>query len=350
MVKFSEKQKKIFKMIFNVVLVLVGTFVVAFGASVFLIPFEIVSGGLSGFSILIAMFVPLDIDILVMIFTWGLFLVGLIFLGRKFSAKTFISSIFYPIFVSIILRTGMGEFIVNLLVNEGVEVSSSSGILEIINLKNLEAGRMIICGLIGGAFSGLGCGITFLGGGSTGGFDILAFVLNKYTGLKTSISAFFFDGSVVVIGLIINAINYSSIGFISGLIGIFAAVLCAMMIEFIYDRQSGAYFADLITDKPNEIKERVIKELDRSVTIYNVTGGYSEEEKICVRIIFSRDELIKVKDIIADIDNKAFVIIGECQTVNGEGFTPLHSSKANLFTHAKKLKDKIKKKDKDANQ
>lgn len=345
MIKINNRTKKILKQIYNVFLVLLGTFVVAFGASVFLLPFGIVSGGLSGFSLIIAEFIPLDIDIIVMIFTWGLYIIGLIFLGWKFSLKTLISSIFYPLFVSLVLRSGMGEYLVSLLINNGVEINSSSSVLELINLENLEAGRMIICGLIGGAFTGLGCGITFIGGGSTGGFDILTFILNKYTGLKTSISAFLLDSSVVIVGLIINAVKYSSIGFIAGLIGVFAAVLCAMMIEFIYDRQSGAYFADIITTKSNEIKERVINELDRSVTIYKVTGGYSNEEKICVRIIFSRDELLKVKDMIAEIDKDAFMTIGECQTVNGEGFSPLHSSKENTISKLKKIGKKNKTKD-----
>ena len=346
MPKISEKNKKILKQIYNVFLVLIGTFIVAFGASVFLLPFGIVSGGLSGFSLIISEFIPLDIDIIVMIFTWGLYIVGLIFLGWKFSLKTLISSIFYPLFVSLILRSGMGEYLVRLIINTGVEINASSSVLELTNLEALEAGRMIICGLIGGAFTGLGCGITFIGGGSTGGFDILAFILNKYTGLKTSVSAFIFDGLVVIGGLILNAAKLSSIGFIAGLIGIFAAVLCAMMIEFIYDRQSGAYFADIITEKSDEIKEKIINDLDRSVTIYHVTGGYSNEEKICVRIIFSRDELLKVKDIVAEIDKDAFLTIGECQTVNGEGFTPLHSSKDNNITKLKKLGKKINKNDK----
>lgn len=351
MKRISEKNSKILKQILNVVLVIVGTFIVAFGSAVFLIPFGIVSGGLSGFAIVIHEFMQfLDIDIIILILTWLLFFIGLIFLRWKFSLKTLISSIFYPVFVTIILRTGVGEYIVNLIVNEGVIINSSSEILEITNLNDLEAGRLIICGLLGGAFTGIGCGITFLGGGSTGGIDILAFILNKFTGIKTSTSTFIFDGSVVICGLIVNAIHESSIGFLAGLVGIFAAVLCSIMIEFIYVRQSGAYFADIITDKTEEIKDKVINDLDRSVTIYKVTGGYTNEEKICLRIIFSRDELLKVKDMIAEIDPKAFVTIGECQTVNGEGFTPLHSSKENTITGVKKLFKKKKKNNDESNK
>ena len=132
-------------------------------------------------------------------------------------------------------------------------------------------------------------------------------------------------------------IENSSYGFLASLIGIFSAVLCSLMIEFVYVRQSGAYFADVITDKPKVLRDRVIKDLDRSVTVYNVKGGYSDEDRICVRIIFARNELINVKDLVAEVDSKAFMIIGECSTVAGEGFSKLHSSKDNSIKKIKKF-------------
>ncbi len=326
----------------KIILVLIGTFIVAFGASIFLVPFNIISGGLSGLGIILVKFIPIDIDIIIMIFTWGLFIIGLIFLGFKFSLKTLISSIFYPLFMSLILRTGIGDYIVSLLINDGVTISTTSGVLELVGLENLEIGRLLICGLIGGAFTGIGCGITFIGGGSTGGLDILAFILNKFTGLKTSTSALVFDAGIVIVGIIIQLVEGSSTGFLAGLIGIFAAVLCSMMIEFIYVRQAGAYFADIITNKTEQLKEKVIKELDRSVTIYKVIGGFTNEEKDLVRIVFSRSELLKIKDLIAEIDKDAFMIIGEVNLVNGEGFSPIKSSKENTLKTLKGLVNKDK--------
>lgn len=332
--------------IFNTFLVILGTFIVAFGASIFLIPFDVNSGGVSGFALVLADYIPLDIDIIVTILTWVLFFIGLIFLGIKFSLQTLISSIFYPIFVSIILRTGLGVNLVNLLLNDGMSVSTSSSILVVEGLSNFESGRLIIVGLLGGVCSGLGCAITFLGGGSTGGFDSLCFILNKYLGIKTSISFFIFDAIIVLAGMIKNIVDHSSYGFLASCVGIFTAVIASVIIEFVYSKQKGAYFADVITTKVDDIKDRVIKELDRSVTIYNVKGGYSNEDKTCLRIIFSRNELTKIKDLIAEIDPKAFLTIGECSTVNGEGFSPLNSSKNNTLTDIKKLKDKINKDDK----
>lgn len=338
-VKINEKltRKAIFKHILKAFLVIFGTFIVAFGAAVFLVPFNIVSGGLSGLGIVLSKYIPIDVDIIVTIFTCALFFLGLIFLGLKFSVNTLISSIVYPIIFSIILRTGISEYILNLLINDGMSVTNSGGVVEIINLELLQPGRLIIIGLVGGALTGIGCGITFIGGGSTGGLDILAFILNKFTGIKTSNCALIFDVSIVLTGIIIQLVENSSYGFLASLIGIFSAVLCSLMIEFVYVRQSGAYFADVITDKPKVLRDRVIKDLDRSVTVYNVKGGYSDEDRICVRIIFARNELINVKDLVAEVDSKAFMIIGECSTVAGEGFSKLHSSKDNSIKKIKKF-------------
>lgn len=338
-VKISEKLKgkAVLKHIYKTFLVILGTFIVAFGAAVFLVPFNIVSGGLSGLGIILSRYIPIDIDVIITIFTWLIFFLGLIFLGLKFSINTLISSIVYPIIFSLILRTGISEYILNLLINDGMSVTSNSGVVEIVNLELLQPGRLIIIGLVGGALTGIGCGITFIGGGSTGGLDILAFILNKFTGIKTSNCSLIFDVTIVLVGIIIQLVDQSSYGFLASLIGIFSAVLCSLMIEFVYVRQSGAYFADIVTDKPKELSDRVIKELDRSVTVYNVKGGYSEEDKVCVRIIFARNELINVKDLVADVDKKAFMIIGECSNVAGEGFSKLHSSKDNTIKKIKKL-------------
>lgn len=341
----NENVSKIFHQIYKSLIVILGTFILSFGSAVFIVPFDIINGGLTGLGLIFLEipFLNIDIDILITIMTWILFFIGLIFLGIKFSLKTLLSTIFYPVFISLLLRCGVAQYIVSLLVSgSNIDVSADSGILVLSGLENLDIGVLIISGVIGGAFTGIGCGITFIAGGSTGGLDVLAFILNKYTAIKTSAATLIFDGLIVVSGIFIGLFNksYGSYKFIASLIGIISAVICSLMIEFIYIKQQGAYFADVITDKSEEIKNEIIKKLDRSVTIYNVKGGYTNENKICVRIIFQRNELLFIKDMIAEIDKNAFLIIGDCAAVNGEGFNPINSSKSNTLTEIKKLKEK----------
>jgi len=346
----NEKTLKMLHQVHKFIMVLIGTVILSFGSAIFIVPFEIVNGGLSGLSLILneILFFEIDIDILITILTWILFFIGLIFLGIKFSIKTLISSIFYPVFISLFLRTGVAEYIVKLLINDSVGISMSSGVLTLTNLSQIDTGVLILVGLIGGAFTGIGCGLTFIGGGSTGGLDVLAFILNKYTGMKTSSATFIIDGLIVLGGIIIGLVNknYASYKFLSSLVGIFSAVICSIMIEFIYAKQNAAYYADIITDKIEEVKSEVIKKLDRSVTIYTVKGGYSNENKTLVRIIFAKNELLFIKDMIASIDRSAFMLIGECNMVNGEGFSPIKSSKETTISQIKEIKKKNKKKDK----
>lgn len=344
-IKNKISVKKVFHELKKLLLVIIGTMIVAVSASIFLVPFQIVSGGISGLGIILDEISGIPADIWIYIFTWSLFILGLIFLGIRFSLTTLVSTIIYPIIVSVILRTGLGLELVNSLIEgigNGVEAVSNNGVLEIVNLGNIEIGRILIIGLIGGALTGIGCGITFIGGGSTGGVDIAVFIIHKFTGIKTSVCTFIIDGAIVLVALIFNAVNKNFAQLYACLIGIFSAIMASVLVDLVYVRQKGAYVADVITDKAEEIRDAVTKELDRSVTIYNVVGGYSEEEKICVRIVFSKNELLKVKDLIAEIDKEAFYLIAECGTVNGEGFAPIKSSKENTITKIKNEIDKNK--------
>ncbi|HKL72997.1 MAG TPA: YitT family protein [Candidatus Onthovivens sp.] len=317
-------------------LILLGVLFVSFGSGIFLVPFSIISGGITGLSILIEGVTSISVDILALIFTWSFFVLGVLFLGFKFSLQTLIATIFYPIFLSLILRTDMGITLVNLLMPSGFSATLVEGIITLPADLVIDTGHLLLIGILGGAFVGIGCGITFIGGGSTGGVDVLAFILNKFLGFKTSISSFLIDGTIVLVGLIVSIANNQSSHFVAGLIGIITAFVCSLMIELIYVKNNGAIFIDIISSRKDEIIKFSTEVLDRSATIFKVEGGYSKENKHMIRIICSRNEYIKIKDGINNIDPGAFVIFGECSTVTGEGFSKSHSSKSNLFSDIKK--------------
>ena len=180
----------------NALWVIAGSTVLAFGFAVFIFPFDLVTGGVSGFSVAIVNILPfeIDLDILVAIFTWSLFFIGLIFLGKAFALKTLLSSIVYPIALSVWMRL--------------IELESVSEMLDL--AKNYDPADPdyalpLICAVFGGALIGAGCALTFRGGGSTGGLDIIALILAKYIkGVKSSVAVFACDATVVVIGLFIN--------------------------------------------------------------------------------------------------------------------------------------------------
>ena len=333
--KLKLDKKTVLKNIWHIFLVIAGTIILAFGSGCFLVPFNIISGGVTGFALLLKDFIPVDISAAIL--TWLLFFLGLIFLGVKFSITTLISTILYPVILSLVLRTGLAEHVVGLILNQSVGGGwFEDGLIIPSVLSTVDTGKLLICGLLGGACVGSGCSLTFIGGGSTGGLDILSFIINKFTGIKQSILFFMTDSIIVGVGLIIDLVKGDSTLFVAGLIGIIAAFICSFMDEVIYVSKEGAFNVDVITDKPQEIIDYAKNEVNRSATIFKVQGAYSGEEKTMVRITFNRREYMKIKDGIAKIDPHSFATFSQTMLVGGLGFTKMKTSDSNMIKDAKK--------------
>ncbi len=319
---------------YTMFITLLGTFVLAIGDGIFLIPFQIVSGGISGISILLSRTGILTVDIWSYILMWSLFALGIVFLGIKFSLNTLISTLFFPVFLTIILRTNIATGIIEMMINDGMSINSDGENLAVTNLQLIDTGRLLLIGIIGGGLCGVGCGITYRAGGSTGGTDILTFIMNKYFNVSTSTSSFITDASIVGIGLIISISKGTDARsqFVSGLVGILAAFSCAALINICYAGRSEVYIADVISTKYAEINKFVINQLERTTTFFKVTGGYKSDEHQMLRICFNRREYMKVKDAIARIDPNAFIMFYNVETIEGMGFSKLESSKNNTVT------------------
>jgi uncharacterized membrane-anchored protein YitT (DUF2179 family) len=278
---------------------------------------NIVSGGVTGISIVIEHFVgPVTIfenipflssitveSLIIFLLTWGLWFLGLFCLGKDFAFKTLLSSILFPIFFAAFDG-------IPFLTEFAKDVAGTS-----VSQAEPETGRLLLCGIFAGVSVGGGCALTFLGGGSTGGVDIVAFILEKYLKIKTSISVFIIDGTIVLIGLF-TIQNYTS-----SLCGIIAAFLCSLMVELIYNTSRSCYVVDIISDHWEEIQKYVHEALDRGSTIIPAIGGYKGEKRIILRIVFEKSQYIKIKQYIAEIDPNAFITYTLTNGVFGKGFT-----------------------------
>ena len=287
----------------NFLLVIFGTAVLAFGAAIFLIPFDLVTGGISGLGIVLQRIIPLNlsIDFYLTALTWGLFILGFIFLGKNFALKTLVSTIFYPVLFS---------FFYNL-----VEYKLFNGLFVLQNSEYHEM-AVLLAALFGGAFTGAGCAITFKAGGSSGGVDILAFLLFKlFKKIKSSYIIFAIDAIIVVCGVfIINDLVLS-------LLGILSALVCSIMIDKMFLGGDGAYVAQIVSDKSEEISQGVIDILDRTTTIVDAVGAYSKEPKKMTIVSFSMREYSDLMAIINKEDPSAFMIISQVHENHGEGWT-----------------------------
>lgn len=339
-------KKQVLKSIYRVFLVIIGTFVLAFGTGAFLVPFNLITGGVSGLGILLKE-ICLTVDIWSYIICWSLFVVGFLTLGVKFTLSTLISTIFYPIFLSIIVRTGISVYFANLLYGKDV-ASIVNGVVQIspAALGEIDTGKLLIIGLFGGSFVGIGCGITFIGGGSTGGLDIIAFILKKYLNFNVSVTTLIIDTLIIIVGLIVDLVSggaTASNKFIGGLIGIVGAFSCSIAIECIYNGLETSYICDIITSKPEEINNYVKEKLDRTTTIFKVVGGYSQEEKTMLRLVFLKREYSQIKDALAKIDPNAFITFSKAKLVTGEGFEQNETRDSSFISNLIKKNKKQKK-------
>ena len=175
-------------------------------------------------------------------------------------------------------------------------------------------GHLILCALFGGVFVGAGVAVTFLGGGSTGGVDVLQVLIKKIFGIKESIGSFLIDGLVIVVGMIAMRL------WVPALCGILSSFVTAVLIEVVYIRNQTSYQVDIISDQWKKISEFAQSELERGVTIIHAQGGYKGEERIILRIVFDKTQYDKIRDYIASVDPKAFITFTQTNAVYGEGF------------------------------
>ena len=292
-------------------LVLLGTFVLAFGIEMFIFPFNLVTGGISGIGIIlenalgnIEFLSKITAEIYSMVINWILFGIGFLVLGREFAAKTLISTLAYPIALK------LADFIVH--------ESFLSGTLDLLLDKYVPyySIALIVATLFGGACIGAGCALTFLGGGSTGGVDVIALTVSKYVRkLKSSVAFFLTDATIIVIGIF--ALN----NILISLLGIISAFICASSIDKLFLGESGAFVAHVVSDKYEEINDAVIHKMSRTTTILDAVGGYSGESKKLVMISFNMRQYPAFTQIISSIDKNAFVTIHRAHEINGEGWT-----------------------------
>jgi uncharacterized membrane-anchored protein YitT (DUF2179 family) len=288
----------------NILLVIVGTLILSFGTAIFLIPFELVTGGVSGYAIVIKHVLPAEFlshEALIAIITWVLFFIGLFVLGKSFALKTLISTVVYPIGTALfahLLDPGFFGGFFNLAASSYSEIS------------------IVLAAVFSGIFVGLGCSLSFLGGGSTGGVDIIAFTLCKFfKRLKSSVVLFVIDATAVVLGMFVIG------DFVVSLLGIVSAFIAATVIDKVFVGGNRAFVAHIVTDKADEINEKIITDLDRTTTVFKATGGYSKDNKTVLMVSFTMNQYADLMAIINKIDRDAFLTIHRAHEINGEGWT-----------------------------
>lgn len=312
----SRNKKELIK---NYTFIVLGSILLAIGTGVFLLPSLLNTGGLMGLGLIGKFLFGFDPDLVVLVLTWTFFLISLLFLGWRFTVKSLISSLIYPLALIAIMRIP--------LISDAVNAT----------FENADTATVLIAGIFGGVFTGIGVALTFLGGGSTGGVDIIVVILNKYLKAKHSTLVLIMDALIIGGGLLATG------NLILSLIGIISAFVFAFMIEFIFLGQSHVYTAYIISPtKHNEINDWIQEKTGRGATLIPVLGGYKKDPYNLIVVNFDRRELVLFNAGIALIDPRAFVTIQQSKAVLGEGFSDLIPKKEGLFYKKPSTKDEEK--------
>ena len=293
-------------------ILVLGCALLAFGDAAFISPLNLVTGGVLSIGVIVQHFVTLSgsdfyvVDIVTWIIQILMLIVSFLFLGKKFTLRTIFATILYPALFTFFIRVP--------LVNG---VSIGNHLASFFLTENTDWGLRTLAGIAGGAFIGAGVGVCYHAGGSTGGLDVISAILARKTPIKEGVSAFIFDGALVIAGMIVMR------DIRNGLVGVLGALVCAMTVQVLYVNTQSFVIADIISEKWEAIQDYVHNQMDRSTTVIDVTGGYSKEGKKILRVAFSKRELLAFRAFIGQTDPKAFVTFTQASMINGEGFDPL---------------------------
>ncbi|MCA1009449.1 YitT family protein [Halobacillus halophilus] len=272
----------------NILFILIGSAIFSFGLVHFNIQNELGEGGFTGITLLLLYLFNWDPALMNIILNIPVLIIGWRILGRN----TFLYSLIGILAVSLFIR-----------------------ISQIYMIEFNLSSDLTLASLFAGVFIGVGLGIIFRYGGTTGGVDIIARLINKYLGWSMGRAMFVFDAVVILVSII------TYLNPIKGMYTLVAVFIGAKVIDFI---QEGAYAArgtTIISGRSDEISRKVMQEMDRGITILEGRGSFSGERRDVLYCVIGKNEIVRLKTIIDHIDPHAFVAVSHVHDVMGEGFT-----------------------------
>ncbi len=274
----------------NFLMLTIAGVVNAFGITVFLMPVKLYDSGISGTSMLLDQLTPeyLTLSIFLVVLNVPLFLFGLKKQGWVFTVYAIYSVCIYSLFAWLI--TGVLP----------IDVSIASP---------LAGTDLLLCALFGGVISGIGSGIAIRYGGAMDGIEVMAVIFAKRLGITV--------GTFV---MIYNVLLYIVCGFVlnSWILPLYSIVTYAAAlktIDFIVDGLDRAKCAIIITEHPSEVCNKLCEVFGSGVTRLEAKGGYSNKEKSMIYFVVNRYQVVRLKELVHEIDRNAYITISEVADV-----------------------------------
>lgn len=274
----------------NLVLLLVGILIYDIGTHAFVEPAQVAPGGAIGVALLVNHLTNLPIGMMTMATNIPLLILAWFYLSRRFAVTTAVT-------------TALSSLVLDVLVAP---------------LCPVYTGDRFLCSLYGGVVIGVGMALIFLAGTTTGGSDILGYLLQKKRPqMSIGRALLLVDGIVLVVSIFVFG-NIDAALF--GLVTLFAQT---KVIDGIIYGGEVSTMATVVTRKPEAIAERVIVDLDRSATLLKAQGAYSKEDTTLLLCTVRKSQFPRLKRIIYEVDPDAFMMATETSEVLGFGFKEL---------------------------
>lgn len=273
--------------------IIVGTTSLAIAINVFFEPFGIVTGGVSGLSIIIKSLAEakLGLDIPLWLtniaLNLPLFIVGIKILGIKFLSRTIFATLYlsFALFYTKFIPTYF-----------------------------LDGTELILISLFGGVLSGFGLGLVFSSFATTGGTDLAATIIQRYfKHISISKLLLMLDTLIIVLGVFM-------FGFVKAMYAIIAVYITSKVIDSVLEGLSFSKAAFIISEHSSQISQKILTDIDRGVTGLTGRGMYTLKSKEVLLCVVSRKEVIQLKEVVKSIDNNAFLLVFDVRETLGEGF------------------------------
>ncbi len=271
-------------------LIILGGLIQALALRTFLVPAQLVSGGISGIAQLLHYLEGWPIGAVTLLGNIPLFILGWRHLGGpRFAIRTILTVLSYTVLTDIL-----------------IEITGTTPITDDILLNTLYGGIVL----------GIGLGLVYLGRGTSGGTDILARIMNKRLGMSISLSYMITDSLAVILA-----------GFFFGwektMYGLVMIYLSGIAADFVTQGNNVVREAMIITDETTKVVSAISEQLGRGATIIEAKGGYTQKDRPIIFCVVTAAEVIRLKTIVHDADPDAFMSVGHANEALGEGFSPL---------------------------
>ena len=282
-----QNQRKLRSVLFSALMLVGGNVIYALSVKLFLLPANLMSSGTTGLGLMVNHLTGFPLSTFILIFNVAMLLVALVFLGKKFVMTTVVSSLMYPLLLELFERL-MGPVVIT----------------ENILLNTLFAGMGL----------GLALGTVIRSGASTGGLDIPLLILQKRFRIPISVSLYVMDFCIILTQLTYHTLEDLLYG-----------VLLLLLTSFTLNKTMlmGVSKTELkiISKKNDEIRQAILSDIDRGVTMLAARGGYSGKDTDVVLTVVSTREMARIERLVHSIDPMAFIIINRVNEVIGRGFS-----------------------------